>query len=102
MNTHFLSASWAVRALHEQIYEIKKVNQQGVIQFFEFPSTIEMLGIQPLDSLSLEGSDDRVVRVEHVPEHRISVVNRWWWTWCSAPTNILVRVQINILNRRQR
>lgn len=61
-----------------------------------------MLRVEPLDSLSLQRSDYRVVRVEHVAEHRVAIVNRRRWSWSSSTAYILVRVQIDVLNGRQR
>lgn len=99
---YFLRASRAVGALDEQVYQIQEINEQWVIELLQLAPAIEVLWIQPLDALGLERPDDRVVGVEHIAEHGIIVMDRRRRPRGSSTPYILVRVQINVLDGRQR
>jgi len=98
---NFFRASRAVRALDEQIYQVEKVDEQRVIELLQLAPAIEVLRVEPLDALSLQRPDNRVVGVEQIAEHGIFVNRRRWPRRSSAPY-ILVRVQVDVLDGRQR
>lgn len=71
-----------------------------MIELLQFTSSVKVLRVQSFDSLSLQRPDNRVIRIKHITEHRVAIVYRRRWSRSSATTNILVRVQIDILNGR--
>lgn len=101
-DNYLFRSAGAVRTLHQQVYEIQKVDEQRMIEFFELSSTIKVLRIQSFDALSLQRSYNGIIGVENIAKHGISVVDRRRRSGGSTTSNIFVGVQIYVLQRWQR
>lgn len=73
-----------------------------MIELLQFAPTIKVLRVQSLDALSLERPNDGVISVEHVAEHGVGVVDRRRRPRGSSTPYILIRVEIDVLDGRQR
>jgi len=62
---------------------------------------VELHGVEPLDALALQWSDNEVIALELVAEHHVAVADGRRGLGCQALADVVISVFLDVLHRRR-